>query len=114
MSRFLRRFEYVEAGSIEDATELLLESQGGAKLLAGGTDLLVLMRKRRTAPKVLIYIKGIPELEDISYSSKTGLKIGAAVDLASITCSVDVNQKFSVLEHEIPSVIVWNSEMKRV
>jgi CO/xanthine dehydrogenase FAD-binding subunit len=50
-----------------------------AKLLAGGTDLIVQMRAGRKTPDLVLDIKHIPELREISFDAAKGLTLGAAV-----------------------------------
>ena len=72
-------FDFVSPSSIEEAVKTLASSGDQARILAGGTDMLVQMRAgRRTAPLV-VDIKGIPELNVVSYDSTKGLTLGAAV-----------------------------------
>lgn len=72
-------FEFVTPSSIEEAVKILASHGDKARILAGGTDMLVQMRAgRRTAPFV-VDIKGIPELNTYSYDASKGLTLGAAV-----------------------------------
>ena len=47
MARLLKSFEYLEPGTVEEAVQLLSKHGDKAKVLAGGTDLLILMKKRQ-------------------------------------------------------------------
>ena len=72
-------FEFVSPSSIDEAVKLLASKGDQARIMAGGTDMLVQMRAgRRTAPLV-VDIKGIPELNVMSYDATKGLTLGAAV-----------------------------------
>ncbi len=72
-------FDFVSPTTIEEAVKTLASSGDQARILAGGTDMLVQMRAgRRTAPLV-VDIKGIPELNVLSYDASKGLTLGAAV-----------------------------------
>ena len=72
-------FDFVSPSSIEEAVKTLASNGDQARIMAGGTDMLVQMRAgRRTAPLV-VDIKGIPELNEISYDATKGLTLGAAV-----------------------------------
>ena len=72
--------------TIDEAVKLLADSNGQAKPLAGGTDLIVQLRvgDPRVNANNVIDIKGIPELNELSYDAKNGLTIGAAVPLYKI------------------------------
>lgn len=76
---------------------MLAEHGREAKLLAGGTDLLVLMRDRLVRPKYVIDIKGIEELHRFSWDEENGLTIGAAVTLNELIASPVVKKRFPVL-----------------
>lgn len=93
----LPKFDYLKASTVEELTALLTEHGKEARLLAGGTDLLVLMRDRLARPKYVIDIKGIKELHELSWDKEKGLTIGAAVTLNELTASPLVKQRFTVL-----------------
>ncbi len=69
---------FVAPTSIHDAVAALAAAQGEARILAGGTDLLVQMRTGRAKPQTIVDIKKIPEARDITEKDGT-LFIGAAV-----------------------------------
>ena len=72
-------FDFVSPSSIDEAVKTLASKGDQARIMAGGTDMLVQMRAgRRTAPLV-VNIKGIPELNEVSYDASKGLTLGAAV-----------------------------------
>lgn len=64
--------------TLEAAVALLAGASGTARLLAGGTDLLIQMRGGRVEPELLIDIKGIPEMTSI-VAENGGFRFGAAV-----------------------------------
>lgn len=78
----LPKFDYFEARSIPEASSILAENNR-AKILAGGTDLLVNMKHRVELPSVLVNLKGTPGLRHISFE-KQGLVIGAMTTLKEI------------------------------
>ena len=92
----LPRFEYHAPASLPEALELLSRWGEKAKVFAGGTDLLVSMKKREVLPNHLINLKGISELKGVS-DEKEGLKIGALVTLGEIERSKTVKEKYSIL-----------------
>lgn len=82
-------FTHVDAASIDEAVSALAEHGGRAQVLAGGTDLLGLMKDRiagprMSVPEVLVNVKRIPELGGIAERSDGGLRIGAAVTLVDL------------------------------
>ncbi len=62
MPSHLPDFEYLTPTTIEDACSLLEQHGSKAKLLAGGTDLLVDMKERKKVPQYLIGLKNSPIL----------------------------------------------------
>lgn len=86
------RFEYVKPNNVQDALHILAGSDRKPKMLAGGTDLLVQMKKGMVHPHVLLDIKSIPQLTKITLKSNNDLRIGAAVTLSQLDQWI-VNQK---------------------
>ena len=74
---------YEAPSSLEQAVGLLAAASGDARVLAGGTDLLVQMRTDVLNPELVIDIKHIPELRQIKEES-AGFRIGAAVTGAEL------------------------------
>jgi carbon-monoxide dehydrogenase medium subunit len=93
----LPKFEYLKPKTMREVADLLAEHGEDARIFAGGTDLLVLMRDRIIKPKYLIDIKSIEELRELSYDEEKGLWIGAAVTLNEILEHDVVKERFGVL-----------------
>ncbi len=74
----MQAFDYSRATTIDEATGLLQQAQGRARILAGGTDLLVALRDRRLTTDLVIDVKSIAELTALRYDAETGLHIGSA------------------------------------
>jgi carbon-monoxide dehydrogenase medium subunit len=75
----LNEFQYLAPRSIDEAVSVLAQHDGRAKVLAGGTDLLVQLRERMREADVVVDVKKIPELMELRLSGGTGLWLGAAV-----------------------------------
>ncbi len=72
--------DFASPHSVREAVELLNEANGNARVLAGGTDLLVQLRGGRfDNVNLVVDGKNIPELNEITYDPEGGLTIGAAV-----------------------------------
>lgn len=80
----MRPFEYIRPASITEAIALLDRDANGSRLLAGGTDLLTLMKAEIATPSQLIDIKRLPELDDAIEMTPAGITIGALATLAEI------------------------------
>jgi CO/xanthine dehydrogenase FAD-binding subunit len=96
--RRLPRFEYLQPKSLDEALSLLTKYKGKAKLIAGGTDLLPKMKRREIeAPKHVVDLKGIPDLDHVTYDEKDGLAIGALATIHAIETSPVIQHRFSIL-----------------
>ena len=72
--------DFASPHSVREAVDLLYDADGGARVLAGGTDLLVQLRGGRFDDVNLVVDgKSIPELNEITYDPEGGLTLGAAV-----------------------------------
>ena len=71
--------EFERPGTVEEAVNLLQSTTGNAKILAGGTDLLVQLRAHMVEPDVIIDIKDIEETRTLTKNSDGSYTIGAAV-----------------------------------
>jgi carbon-monoxide dehydrogenase medium subunit len=71
-------FDFATPASVAEAVGLLT-AHPGARLLAGGTDLLVQLRAGRKETDLVVDLKRIPELNALEYDTVRGLTIGAAV-----------------------------------
>ncbi len=75
---------YVRPASLEAAARALREAGGRARVLAGGTDLIVLMRAGRASPGCLVSLSGIPGLDRIERGEEGGLVLGTRVTWSAI------------------------------
>jgi 4-hydroxybenzoyl-CoA reductase subunit beta len=98
----LPKFEFVEPKSAKEASSLLVENPT-AKVLAGGTDLLVNMKHRVETPSILVNIKKIPHLDFVRRDNGM-LRIGALTPLKKVYRNPYVVEKLSVLASAASSV----------
>ena len=106
----MKPFDYYKVTTVGQAVDLLAKYQDNAAILAGGSDLLGMMKDRIEGPKLktpqhLIDIKGIKELAYIK-EQKTGLKIGAATTLTAIVSSEIAGAKYPLLVQAAKQVAV--------
>ena len=93
----LPKFTYHEPTNLAELLSIKQELKQDCALLAGGTDLIPMLKRRnRIAPHVL-NIKSIPELSQISFSKEKGLHIGCAVTLRDIIEHPVVTEKYPLL-----------------
>ena len=93
----MQSLTYQRATSINEAINLLQNGGDTARILAGGTDLIVQARERKRDVSLLVDIKHIPELIGIEYSSDSGLIIGAATPLYQIYGNEDVQEHYPAI-----------------
>ncbi len=96
----MRPFEYASPATQEQAVGLLSATWGQAEVLAGGTDLLALMKDDVVHPKRLVNIKQIKELSGVT-ASTPGLRIGALTTLAELADNVNVVKDYPALAEAI-------------
>lgn len=77
-------FGYERPGSLREFETLYAEKADQAKILAGGTDLLVLIKEKLLAPRLLIDISELRELQGIDWDPARGLTILAGTRVAEI------------------------------
>jgi len=90
----MKAFEYANPASKEEAVKLL---SAEAAVLAGGTDLLSLMKDYVVTPSRLVNIKSIKELSGVSYDAKKGLRIGALTTLDQLVADANVKREYPSL-----------------
>lgn len=92
-------FEYEKPVSLREFETLYASKSDDAKILAGGTDLLVLIKEKLLAPRLLIDISDLHELRGISWDSRQGLTIMAGTKVAEIERSALVKEHAPALAY---------------
>jgi xanthine dehydrogenase YagS FAD-binding subunit len=101
----MQPFEYAKPTTKEQAARLLAaEGTGGSTVLAGGSDLLALMKDRVETPSRLVDLKSIEELRGIHWEPKTGLRVGALVTIDELAANAAdaANAANSAVRREYP------------
>lgn len=93
----MRNFELLEPKSPKDASRMMADHGDQARLLAGGTALLLGLRQRLLTPSHLVYLGGLSKLRGISFSRSHGLRIGALARHAEVADSELVRKHCPVL-----------------
>ena len=93
------RFDYLEPATLSEAFSLLQQHGDNARVIAGGTSLIIWMRQRLLMPKVVIGLGRIPEFDTITFDRQEGLRIGAGARHRDIELSPAVKQHYPLL-HE--------------
>jgi aerobic carbon-monoxide dehydrogenase medium subunit len=95
-------FTYLEPSSLDEALALLGQHGEDAKLIAGGTGLVNLMKQRLARPAFVIGLRGVKPLAGVAANG--GLKIGALTTLAALESSDVVRRKAPLLAETIHHV----------
>ncbi len=98
----MQAFDHTTADSTTQALTILqADASGASKLIAGGTDLLTLMKGDLLAPARLIDIKPIRSLRYIRFADDDGLTIGAGTTLAEIGRDATLAERFPILPQSV-------------
>jgi 4-hydroxybenzoyl-CoA reductase subunit beta len=95
MSTSLAEFRLVHPGTVNEAIAARLK-QPGSRFIAGGTDLIVNMRRGITRPDLLVDLSGIDELTEIT-ANELGMVIGTGVTLAALTRNPEIAGRYRAL-----------------
>lgn len=99
----MRPFEYVSPNNKAQAVNLLAATWGKTEILAGGTDLLVLMKDDVVSPRRLVNIKDIKDLKGFS-SNAQGMRIGALTNLGDLADDASVRKDYPALAEALIEV----------
>lgn len=92
----LSRFDYVRPQLLEEALAYLGQNTG-TEILAGGTDLMIMLRRNAQMPEHVLDIKSIPETKRLEYKPGQGLFIGAAVTVNQVAEADFIQKKYAAL-----------------
>jgi carbon-monoxide dehydrogenase medium subunit len=98
ITKRLKEFQYFSPTTVAEAVSVLKDYDVRAKALAGGTDLLSLMKLRAVTPECIASLKKIDGLDYVREEGKE-LRIGAMTTIATILASETIKRKFLSL-HE--------------
>lgn len=107
----MREFRYLEPRTVAEACRMLAEYGGRAKLLAGGTDLVVQMNAGRHRPEAVLYIGRISELRGIRFDEQSGLTVGPLATMRELELHPAVRDRYPTLARgaaEVGSVQIRN------
>jgi len=93
----MQTFEYAHPKTQEEAVRLLAGANGEAAVLAGGTDLLSLMKDYIVTPKRVVSLKHVEGLQRIEFNPSSGLRLGAMVTFEELLDNRDVRANYPAL-----------------
>lgn len=99
----MQKFEYASPTTVQQAVALLGNQWGTAEILAGGTDLLALMKDFIVTPKRLVNLKEVKELKGIA-TSGGALRIGALVTFEELLENAQVKKNYPAIWQAVAGV----------
>jgi carbon-monoxide dehydrogenase medium subunit len=93
----VKEFEYLEPTSMPQALEWLNTYRARARILAGGTDLYLRLRKSVFLPDYVIDLKRVPDLDYITATREGGVQIGPTALQESVAHSLLIRQMYPAL-----------------
>jgi carbon-monoxide dehydrogenase medium subunit len=108
----LKDFQYAAATSVDEAVSLLAARGERAKVLVGGTDILVQLREGMRDADLVVDVKKIPELTAMDYSRDAGLTLGAAVPCVKIYENQAVAQAYPALADSARIIGGWQIQSR--
>jgi len=100
----LPEFQLLRPGTVSEAVQLLSEHAPHARLIAGGTDILVNMKHRIVTPPVLVDLSAAGDLEGVSFDDDGRTIIGAMTRLSDLGAHAGLRSRFPGLSEAIASV----------
>ena len=94
----------LQPAKLDEAVALLASENEDAKIIAGGTALVIMLRNRLIAPATLISLGRLDELRTIRHEPGTGLRIGALATVREAELSPVVREKNPMLAHAFGKV----------
>ncbi|NQS75505.1 MAG: xanthine dehydrogenase family protein subunit M [Peptococcaceae bacterium] len=92
---YLPDFEYYAPESVAEACQLLAQFGEKAKVLAGGTDMVVKMKNELLAPEVVVSVKNLEQLKKVEYVAGKGVSVGALCTHNDLVKSDVLKEKFA-------------------
>lgn len=99
----LPKFEYLQPKDLGETLDLLGEYKEKAVLIAGGTDVLVAMKRRALTPQYLISLNNIPRFDDIHFENGI-LKLGARCTIRAIESHPIIKERWRILAQAAKSI----------
>lgn len=100
----MRSMELLQPANVEEACAVLAQHGDGAKIIAGGTALVIMLKNRLISPSVLVSLGGLNDLRYIRHEPGVGLRIGALTTIREGELSQVVREKNPTLAHAFADV----------
>lgn len=86
--------EYIKPGSLQEASQFLVQHAGESRPFLGGTDCIVRIRDGAWKTRYLVDVKGLDGTQTISFDPQKGLTIGAGVPMNKVSAHTDVQKNY--------------------
>lgn len=93
----MRDFDWLEPKTPREACKMLAAHGENARVLAGGTALLLALRQRLATPSHVIHLGGVPKLDRLEYKQRSGLRIGTLTRIATIAAAPEIAKHYPML-----------------
>jgi carbon-monoxide dehydrogenase medium subunit len=101
---YLPHFEYLAPDTAEELVAVLSQHEDKARILAGGTDLLGLMKNRQLRPDFVVDINRVASMSGIAEENGDSLRIGAATKLAEVAASPLIRERYHALHEAVGTI----------
>jgi CO/xanthine dehydrogenase FAD-binding subunit len=108
----LKDFSYAAPTSLAEASQLLAKANGKARILAGGTDIIVQLREGLRDADLVVDVKKIPELIELNVAPGKGLRLGASVPCYQIYENQAVARAYPALADAARIVGGWQIQSR--
>lgn len=105
-------FEYAAATTVDEAVSLLAARGERARVLAGGTDILVQLREGLRQADLLVDVKKIAELTALEFSPQRGLRLGAATPAVRLHADPRLAQAYAALVDSARIIGGWQIQTR--
>lgn len=89
--------EFMKPASLDEGLAILQRAGEGARILGGGTDVVFNMRNRLMKPAVLLSVRGLAELQQVTFAADGTLAIGAGCRLADLAAHEGIAARYPAL-----------------
>lgn len=108
----MKDFEYAAPTALDEAVTLLAQHNGSAKILAGGTDIIVQLREGLKDADVVVDVKKIPELMELSHSAEAGLSMGGSVPCYQLYENPDIVAAYGAITDAARIIGGWQIQSR--
>lgn len=100
----MRSFQHIYPRDLDHALEILRARGAGAEVIAGGSDLLAMMKEGLRMPEVLVNLQRIQGLDTVRFDERRGLRIGGMTRLRTLETDPMLAARFTALAQSAASV----------